>query len=424
MTQTTEMQAIHRAIHRGMLPARVAVIVLLALPLVAGGCRKQPEAGLAKPGGPRAGGPGAGEAAGGGKQGGRPGNRRSLKFPVEAQAIAARSVEYAVNAVGSVEAFETVQVTARVPGVVERVRFAEGQRVAPGAVLVEVEPLRYRLAVEAARAAHDKTKAAESEAAAGLERREKAVSGAPGLIPGEEIETWRTKQRTAAADTAEKKAAMAQAELNLRDAYARAPVAGLIESRRVQTGQYVQPGTVLATLVRREPLLLRFSVPAPEAASLRPGMMARFSLRQGPTGANHQARISHVAQAAEASSRMVGITAEVTSTNKADLRPGAFAEVVIPISSPREAPVLPPTAVRPTERGFVAFTVEDGVARERILTLGLRTADGSVEVKSGVRPGELVVVRGAEALRDGAQVEVEKNRGPSGNPADPKKLAP
>ena len=41
----------------------------------------------------------------------------------------------------------------------------------------------------------------------------------------------------------------------------RAPVAGIIQTRTVQTGQYVQPGTVLATLVRREPLLLRFSVP-------------------------------------------------------------------------------------------------------------------------------------------------------------------
>ncbi len=112
------------------------------------------------------------------------------------------------------------------------------------------------------------------------------------MIPGEEIESWRTRQRTAEADVAEKKAALAQAELNLRDAYVRAPVAGLIETRRVQTGQYVQPGTVLATLVRREPLLLRFSVPAPEAASLRTGhegplhhprRRARATRRASPT---------------------------------------------------------------------------------------------------------------------------------------------
>jgi multidrug efflux system membrane fusion protein len=405
-----------------MTRSALAMTLGLFLPVaVAGGtgCERNREA----KGGASASAPGAGAAATAGRLAGR----RALKFPVETQPVAARSVEYAVNAVGSVEAFETVQVTARVPGVVEKVRFAEGQRVAPGAVLVEVEVQRYRLEVEAARAAHEKTSAAQSEAAAGLERREKAVRGAPGLIPGEEIETWRTKQRTAAADTAEKKAALAQAELNLRDAYVRAPVAGLIETRKVQTGQYVQPGTVLATLIRREPLLLRFSVPAPEAASLRAGMIARFNLREGRNA--HQARITHVAQAADANSRMVAVTAEVSGNAKEDLRPGAFAEVVVPIASPREAPVLPATAVRPTERGFVAFVVENGIAKEKILTLGLRTSDGAVEVKSGIQPGEMVVVRGAEALREGAAVQVEKEtetekkRPAPGNP-DPKKLAP
>ena len=392
---------------------RPALALLLAAALSLA-CRKGADP--APAGAPRAG----GGPAGGGAKG--PG-RKPTRFPVEVQPVSARAVEYAVNAVGSVEAFEVVQVTARVPGAVERVRFSEGQKVGPGAVLVEVEPQRYRLEVEAARAALAKTRAAEADAKAGVDRREQAVATTPGLIPGEEIESWRTRQRTAEADVAEKKAALAQAELNLRDAYVKALVAGVIETRRVQTGQYVQPGTVLATLVRRDPLLLRFSVPAPEAASLRNGMKARFTLRQ--QSQSYEARITHVAQAADTTSRMVVVTAEVLGNAKENLRPGAFAEVVVPVAAPREAPILPPTAVRPTERGFVAFVVEDNVARERILTLGMRTADGSVEVRSGIRAGEVVVVRGNEALRDGAPVEVEKKGPPRAErAADPKKLAP
>ena len=84
---------------------------------------------------------------------------------------------------------------------------------------------------------------------------------------------------------AEKQAALAQAELNLRDAYVRAPVAGIIETRTVQTGQYVQPGTVLATLVRRDPLLLRFRCRRPR----------RRSLRAGHDGALHRARATPAA---------------------------------------------------------------------------------------------------------------------------------
>jgi multidrug efflux system membrane fusion protein len=245
------------------------------------------------------------------------------------------------------------------------------------------------------------------------------VATTPGLIPDEEIASWKTRLRTAQADTGEKKAALAQAALNLRDAYVRAPVAGIIETRKVQTGQYVQPGSVLATLIRRDPLLLRFSVPAPEATSLHSGMAARFVLRDDAEP--HEARITHVAQAADPSSRMVTVTAEIKGSNRPALRPGAFAEVTIAVGSARATPVLPQTAVRPTERGFVAFVVEGKVARERLLTLGLRTTDGAVEAKSGIKPGEILVVRGAEALRDGAQVEVDKSATTRNNP--PEKLA-
>ena len=69
------------------------------------------------------------------------------------------------------------------------------------------------------------------------------------------------------------------------------------------------------------------------------------------------------------------------------------------------------------------------MARERVLTLGMRTADGAVEVQQRAsRPGEMLVVRGAEALRDGAAVEVESARARHGRePARagaPEKLAP
>ncbi|MFY0577305.1 biotin/lipoyl-binding protein [Cystobacter fuscus] len=89
---------------------------------------------------------------------GRPGRGRGgpIEFPVEVEPVAARDVEYAISAVGSVEAFEQVQITARVAGVVEQVRFLEGQSVKKGQVLAEIEPTRYGIAVRAARAALDR----------------------------------------------------------------------------------------------------------------------------------------------------------------------------------------------------------------------------------------------------------------------------
>lgn len=338
----------------------------------------------------------------------------AMSFPVEVAPVGAERVEYTVPAVGSVEAFEQIQLTARVAGVVEALRFMEGDQVKKGQVLVEIDPARYNLAVRSARAALDRVNASKAEAEAGLGRRE--VEGAEGVFSKEEIETWRSRTSTTAAQAAEGKVALDQALLNLRDAYVRAPIAGKIQTRTVQTGQYVAVGTVLATLLQRDPLLLRFQVPDGEAMRVKSGMQARFTVKGDAR--TFTAKLTHVADAADPMTRMVPVTGEIEGEGKAELRPGAFAEVTVPVGASDGAPVVPMTAVRPGERGFLAFVVEGSVARERLLSLGLRTADGRVEVRAGLKPGESLVVRGAEALRDGAQVRVSAAI-PAGAPGGP-----
>lgn len=337
--------------------------------------------------------------------------RTPMRFPVEVAPVQGRQVEYAVSAVGSVEAFERVQVTARVAGAVERVLVREGAAVRAGQTLVEIEPRRYEVAVASARAALERAQASGADARAALDRREAAVAQTPGLIPAEEVATARTRVLVGAAEVQQAQAALDQALLNRRDAYVRAPIGGTIETKSVETGQYVQPGAVLATLVRREPLLLRFQVAESDAGRIRQGMRALFRVQSSRD--RHTARITHVAQGAAGTSRMVAVVAEVERPSGEALRPGMFAEVEVPVGGTSEAPVVPQMAIRPTERGFVAFVVEGEVARERLIRLGMRTADGSVEVRAGLAPGERLVVRGAEGLRDGAAVRVEEAPSPA-----------
>ena len=343
-----------------------------------------------------------------------------MQFPVDVEKVPVRSLVYTVSAVGSVEAFEKVQVTARVAGAVDRVRFAEGEYAAAGQVLVEIETERYRLAVESAQAAYEKSLAAKADAEAGLKRRETVTTQNPGLIPGEEVETWRTKVLTAASEVAQTRSALNQAKLNLSDAFVKAPISGIIQTRTVQTGQYVETGTVLATLIRRDPLLLRFRVPDRDAARIKPGQQATFRVRED--GREFTAKVVHVAESADATSRLVDITANIADPTDRSLRPGSFAEITVPVSSPGEAPVIPVGAVRPSERGFIAYIVEGDKAVERILTLGMRSADGRVEVLSGLKGGEMLVVRGSEALSDGVTVRIgapaEAAPAASGKPAE------
>jgi len=351
---------------------------------------------------------------------GATGGRGRVQFPVDVEKVPVRSLVYSVTAVGSVEAFEKVQVTARVAGAVDRVRFAEGEYAAAGQVLVEIETERYRLAVESAQASLEKAEASKADAEAGLKRRVTVTTQNPGLIPGEEVETWRTKVLTAASEVAQTRSALNQAKLNLSDAFVKAPISGIIQTRTVQTGQYIQAGTVLATLVRRDPLLLRFRVPERDAARIKPGQQAAFRVREDSR--EFTAKVVHVAGSADDTSRLVDITADIDDPSDHTLRPGSFAEITVPVSSPGEAPVIPVGAVRPSERGFLAYIVEGDKAVERILTLGMRSADGRVEVLSGLKGGEMLVVRGSEALSNGVTVRIgapaEATPGASGKPAE------
>lgn len=379
---------------------KVAALGLIACALVvaAGACGGA-KAGKDAP-------PAKGPSGAGAKQG-------PQAFPVEVAPVQTRDVPLMVNAVGSVDAFERVQVTARVAGVIDKVKFTEGDVVKNGQVLAEIEPQRYQVAVRQAKASLERVKASQAEATAGLARREQAVAQSPGLIPAEEIETWRTKQRLAAAEELAARASFDEASLNLRDAYVRAPTAGTIETRSAQTGQYAQPGTVLATLVQRDPLLLRFPVAEADAGKLKPGLEVTFRVQGQPSV--FRAIITHVAALSDVTTRMVPVTAEVVKEQRDQLRAGSFAEVSIALGGRSGAPIVPEMAVRPSERGFLAYVIDQGekgaVARERIVTLGMHTDDGHVEVRSGLSPGEKLVIRGGEALKDGAKVNVSESPG-------------
>jgi len=330
--------------------------------------------------------------------------RSAPKFPVEVSTVQVRDAEFSVSAVGSVEAFEIVQVTARVTGAVQKVLFKEGDVVKAGNSMAEIQPYRYQWAVQSAEAALEKAKAARRESQAGLTRRLDIQKKNPGYVSLEDLEDWRTRALSAEADSSKAAADLELARLNLRDSYVPAPVSGIIQTRSIQTGQFMQSGTVIATLVRRDPLLLRFTVPELDAARIRKNMKVTFRVRGDDK--NYQARVTAVSESADPSTRLVRITAEVNDPDRENLRPGSFAEVTVNLGERTELPVIPQTAIRPSEKGFLAFVIEDSTARERVLALGSRSPDGFVEVRSGISSGEQVVVRGAEALRDGAAVRI------------------
>jgi multidrug efflux system membrane fusion protein len=328
-----------------------------------------------------------------------------LQYPVQVAPLEIRQVQYNVMAPGSLDAFQQVQITARVAGAVDKVAFVEGQTVKEGDSLVIIEVERYQVAVDQAKAALAKTVAAHKAAEAELARRQGAVAAHPGLVAGEEIEQYATSVASTQADTDAAQQALRVAQLNFRDATVRAPFAGVIQTRTVVGGQYLQAGAVLGTLLQRDPLLLRFPVTESDAPRVKVGMTANVTLRE--SAHTYQAKIILVAAAADPTTRLVQVTATVDDDHKYWLRPGAFCDVNVPIGDARQAIVIPTLAVQPTDKGNVVYTVDAGnIAHVRNVTLGMHTPDGGVEVTQGLNAGEVLVVRGFEPLSEGAPVNI------------------
>ncbi len=336
----------------------------------------------------------------------KPKGINKLAYPVSVAPLEVRQVNYTVMAPGTIEAFQQVQITARVAGAVDRVAFAEGQSVKQGDTLVVIESERYAVAVDQAKAAVAKAQATQKSAEADLGRRQAAVAQHPGLVAGEEVETYATQVETTKADVLAAQQNLRIAELNLRDAFVRAPFAGVIQSRTVQAGQYLNPGAVLATLLQRDPLILRFGVTVQDAPRLKSGMNANITLRESPR--TYAAKILLVADAADPATRLVPVTGQIDDTeHKYWLRPGAFCEVSVPVGDARPAIVVPSLAVQPTATGNIVFVVDEkNVAHQRGVQLGMYTPDGGVEVTQGLKAGELLVVEGFEALSESAPVKV------------------
>jgi len=341
-----------------------------------------------------------GDAAASGKKGGR-------SLPVRTSPVVARDVAYLVKALGSLEPDEMVQITAEVGGVAREVLFNAGDRVTPATVLARIDPERYRLEAERADAVHRRAVADWKRAEGELVRRE-ALSK-ENLVAVEELGRARQETEKLAADAAAAKAAAEIAAQNRERAAVRAPRAGEINTKTIDTGQFVQPGNVLATLVDPRKLRLRFKISESESMKAKEGEKVTF--RVAALGErDFAARVYHVSDVADPATRQVEVLAWVE--NPGVLKPGFFAEVVLSTAVHAGALVVVESAVQASDRGFVVYAVEGGKARVRPVALGLRTGDGTVEILSGLRVGETVIVEGSDRLSDG--MGVEEASGPEG----------
>ncbi len=332
------------------------------------------------------------------------------RFAVETGHGVVRTYTRMLHAPGSLEPSETVVVSARVAGVIDRLAVTEGDQVAAGQTIALIEPERYRIAANAAKAGVDHATAVRDDAAAAYGRRLKLSSNGAELVNEEELASYHARAAQAQADLATAQASWERAQLDLAQTTVLAPVAGVIQARLAQSGSYAQSGTALVSLVRRDPMRLRTAVEADQAALLTIGQSVSFTVGSDPRP--HSAHLCFIAAQADSASRLVPLLAVVDGPS-GQLQAGDFAEATLQIGASVPQLVVPETALRPSERGFLVYVIEhDGEmvrVREREVAIANHTGDGGIALRSGITEHEEIVLRGVQALRPGC-------RGPGGGP--------
>ncbi|MDD5673885.1 MAG: efflux RND transporter periplasmic adaptor subunit [Chitinivibrionales bacterium] len=262
---------------------------------------------------------------------------------------------------------------------------AVGTAVKAGQALCDIDTIKYQAALQAAQAQVELTKGDLDRAQVNVEK------GSLG------------QSALSAANLAYQNARMMQATAQraYEDCRCQAPFDGIMVSRAIDRFQTVAPGMPTVRLSRVDQLEAVIAIPETEAFSFSEGMKTEFRLLQG-AGRAYEGRLSSLDRAVDSRSRTV--TARIVINNRdGSLRPGMIGRARILRRTYTKAVVIPATAMLRLQNGIAVMTVENGIARQREVTVGAATQD-SVLIASGLQSGDKLIVTGAFQVSNGTKV--------------------
>jgi multidrug efflux system membrane fusion protein len=332
--------------------------------------------------------------------------------PVGVARAISGDIHVTLNALGAVTPLATVTVKPQVTGILTKIDFTEGQMVKAGDLLAEIDPRPYQAALDQAKGtlAHDQAQLANAQVDL---KRYQALS-AQNAISGQILTTQEALVRTDAGTVESDKAAVETAAINLGYCRITSPVPGRVGIRQVDIGNLMQAGstTTIVVVTELQPISVIFTL----AEDNLTGVMERIG-----AGAKLSADAYDRGQTAKlASGTLATFDNEIDPTtgtvklramfDNADNRlfPQQFVNIRLLVNTLTNQTVIPVAAVqRGADASFVYVVNNDRTVSVRNVTLG-PTDNDKVDVTSGLRPGDTVVVDGADRLKDGAKVSIPK----------------
>jgi membrane fusion protein, multidrug efflux system len=310
---------------------------------------------------------------------------------VMAITVEAILMEEKVVATGTLRADEGVELQAEVNGKIVSINFKEGTRVRRGDLLVKLNDADLHAQL---------TRAVFRRDLAELKERRYFELNKGGNVRQEDYDGSLNELNVQRAEVALIEAQIAKTEI-------RAPFDGVVGLRFVSEGTFVTPSTRIATLQSVEQVKVDFAVSEKYMNRITLGRPVSFSVAGGEQ--RFEGAIYAIDPRIELSTRTVLVRARGHNP-QGRLLPGAFANVEFSVADIADAILIPPVAVISGVSEKNVFVFESGKAVRRAVQTGHRT-ETSVQITSGLKPGDRVITSGIQQLRSGAAVTIIKPQG-------------
>jgi membrane fusion protein, multidrug efflux system len=323
----------------------------------------------------------------------------TMKQP--AQVVTAAKVEAktwtpSISAIGTAKAANGVELAVQVGGVVKSINFQPNQRIQQGALLVQIDD-----AVDQADLANVQAQLKLSEANFG---RSKTLASR-GFAAESTFDQTEAQLATSRAQEARVRAVIDQKAL-------KAPFSGVIGISRIDIGQYVQPGTPVASFQDLQSMKVDFTVPEQLAGEIRLAQEVRLGVSEA--NLPFTGRVVGKDPRVDPKTRLVSVQALIEDNKDGAILPGQFLHVEVVLPPQPNVITVPQTAVITSLYGDYVYTIEpedrDGQqvqAVKQVFVKAGRRRGGALEVLSGIAPGQQVVASGQNKLQAGAAVKVD-----------------
>jgi len=334
--------------------------------------------------------------------------------PVTVAAVVQKTVPVLMRAIGNVEAYSTVGIKSQIGGVLMRVHFREGQDVNKGALLFTIDPRPYEAALKQAEANLAKDTAQVENAREEARRYAELVK--KGYVAQEQYDQVRTNAAALEATVNADKAAVENAQLQLKYCFIYSPLTGRTGSLISYEGNLIKAtaDTSMVVINQIQPIYVTFSVPEQSLAEIKKYMAAANVKVEAVIGKDDSHPVAGVLtfvdNAVDMTTGTIKLKATFANQDKR-LWPGLFVSVVVALTAQPDAIVVPSQAIQTGQSGQYVFVIKQDLTAESRPVVVSRTLDGETVVEKGLTSGEKVVTDGQLRLVPGDKVEIKSGNG-------------